>query len=69
MDFTDVKNVTEGRGGNGREGKEGREGEDQARFFMWIILLTNVITFNLLQEIEGEQELVVNLHQKDILLI
>ena len=30
LDFTDVKNVTEGREGEGR-----REG-DQAQFFMWI---------------------------------
>ena len=31
LDFTDVKNVMEGKGG-----KEGREGGDQARFFMWM---------------------------------
>ena len=31
LDFTDVKNVTEGSGG-----KEGQEGGDQAWFFIWI---------------------------------
>ena len=46
LDFTDVKNVMEGREGKGkgREGEGRREG-DQARFFMWMVYGTYLLSW------------------------